>query len=358
VKINLRKDRMTKDERWIALLNRQPLDRIPVYGFAMGFSTVHCGSTIAEFYNKPEKAFNAVTQTTAEFGWQDLPIINYAALGAWEFGGDIKWPSGEFDQAPTVTRKPVNTEEDVDKLQVPDVKTAGIVPLTMEVAKMQAQSGAALIGAMTMGPWSLASNICGPELLCKWTIKRPELVHEIQQKVLPFSVALLHYWVDTFGTDRLLPWVGGTAAASNQLISPKQFEQFYLPYMKELYDEAHATGLKHIYCHICGEQNLNLPYFAQLDFGEPGILSFGHEVDLETATKYFPKDIIMGNIEPAFIQTATPEEVYQVTRRVIDKGKKCLGGFMLAPGCELPPRTPEENLWAMMQAVSDFGWYE
>ena len=66
----------------------------------------------------------------------------------------------------------------------------------------------------------------------------------------------------------------------------------------------------------------------------------------------------MGNIEPAIIQTATPEEVYELTRKVIEKGKKCPGGFMLAPGCELPPRAPEENLWAIMQAVSDFGWYE
>lgn len=358
MEIKIRKDRLTRDERWIALLNRQPLDRVPVYGFAQGFSAVHCGLTIAEYYNNPEKAFNVVTQTAADFGWQDLPMMAYAAMGAWEFGGDIKWPGGEFDQAPTVARKPVNAEEDVDKLQVPDVTTAGIVPLATKVAELQAQSGAALIGVAIMGPWSLASSICGLELLCKWTIKRPELVHKIQQKVLPFCVALLRYWTDTFGTDCLLPWVGGTAAASNQLISPKQFEQFYLPYQKEFYNEAHAISLKHIYCHICGEQNLNLPYFAQLDFGDPGILSFGHEVDLETAAQYFPNDIIMGNIEPAVIQTATPEVVYEATKRVIEKGKKRPGGFMLAPGCEMPPRAPEENLWAMMQAVSDFGWYE
>jgi uroporphyrinogen decarboxylase len=356
--IKIRKDRMTKDERWTALLNRQPLDRIPVYGFAMGFFTVPRGLAIGEYYNNPEKAFNAATQTIAEFGWQDLPMIGYASMGGWEFGGDIKWPSSEFAQAPTVTRRPVNSEDDVYKIHCPDVKMAGIVPLMMKLSRLQEQSGAILMGAMTMGPWSLANNICGSELLCKWTLKKPELVHEIQRRVLPFSVELLRYWADTFGTDRILPWVGGTAAATNQLISPKQFEQFYLPYMKELYNEAHKMGFKHIYCHICGEQNLNLPYFTELDFGDPGILTFGHEVDLETAAEYFPKDIIMGNIEPAVIQTGTPEEVYECTRKVIEKGKRCPGGFMLAPGCELPPRSPVDNVWAIMQAVSDFGWYE
>jgi len=34
MKIKLKKGRMTRDERWLALLNRQPLDRIPVFGFA------------------------------------------------------------------------------------------------------------------------------------------------------------------------------------------------------------------------------------------------------------------------------------------------------------------------------------
>jgi uroporphyrinogen decarboxylase len=66
----------------------------------------------------------------------------------------------------------------------------------------------------------------------------------------------------------------------------------------------------------------------------------------------------MGNIEPAVIQSGSPEEVYNLTKKVIEKGKKCSGGFILAPGCAMPPRSPEENVRAMMQAVSDFGWYE
>jgi uroporphyrinogen decarboxylase len=358
MEIKIRKPRMTKDERWFALLNRKPLDRIAVFGFAGGFSAVHCGLTVADAYNQPKKLFDAVTKTAEEFGWQDLPRIAYASMGAWEFGGDITWPSGQYDQAPKITRYPVTKPEDIDRLEVPEIQKAGIVPLMMEVSKMQKKSGAALVAMMTLGPWSLASNLCGIETICRWSLKSPELVHKIQKKVLPFSIGLIKYWADTFGADRLFPWVGGSAAASNQLISPAHFEKFVLPYMKELYHEAHALGLKHIYCHICGEQNMNLHYWSQLDFGDPGIVSFGHEVDLETASEYFPGDIIMGNINPSVLQTGTPEDVYELTKEAIEKGKKCPGGFMLGPGCEMPPKTPENNILAMMQAVSDCGWYE
>jgi uroporphyrinogen decarboxylase len=110
--------------------------------------------------------------------------------------------------------------------------------------------------------------------------------------------------------------------------------------------------------HICGEQNANLPYWAKVPMGDPGLVSFGHEVDLETAAKYFPNDIIVGNLEPAIIQTKTADEVYEAARVVITKGKKLPTGFIFAPGCELPPMAPVENVKAITRAVNDFGWYD
>jgi len=349
---------MTKDERWLALLKRQPLDRLPFFAWALGFSAIYCDLPIADVYNTPKKTQDAVNRTTAVFGWQDLPVIGYGAMGAWEFGGEIKWPSGEFSQAPTVVRRPVKIEEDIDNLKVPDVKMAGIVPLMMEVCKLEQKRGAVLTMCHTQGPWGLATNIAGIETLFRWVKKKPELAHKLMEKTLLFSIEVIRYWVDTFGADHVLPWVSGTAAASNQLISPNTVEEFVFPYQKRLCHEVRGMGINHIFGHICGEQNLNLPYWSQLDFGDPGIISFDHDVDLETASKYFPNHIIMGNISSTIIQEGKPEEVYEATKQVIEKGRKFPGGFMLAPNCDLPPMATIDNVWAMMQALSDFGWYE
>ena len=348
---------MSKNERWDALLNRQKLDRIPVYAFAHGFCGKHAGLSLAEVYGAPEKTFNAITEVSDKFGWQDLPIICYAATGAWEFGGEVKMPKSEFDQAPKVVRRPVQNIEDIGQIQVPDVRTAGIYPLAFELSKLQAADPNNLIMVQVTGPWSLACNICGMENIARWAIKDPGLVHSIQEKILPFSINVLKHWVQTFGSNRILPWIGGTATANNTLISPKVFETLVLPYMKKLYDAAHEMELKHIYIHICGEQNKNLPFWAELNYGNPGILSFGAEVSLETAGKMFPDDIIMGNIDTTTMLSEKPEKVYAETIKTIESGMKCNGGFMLAPGCEMPPMTPEENIWALMQAVSDVGWY-
>ncbi len=358
--INIRKDRMTKWERWNAILNRQTPDRVPVWSFGLGFHAIHAGLSLVEAYTNAEKVVDATEKTSAEFGWQDLPMIGYAAMGAWELGGDVKMPSGQYAQAPAVIRTPIESEEDVDRLKVPtDISNAGLIPLMLECVRIQVKRGYPLIMGMTLGPWSFAVNSAGVERVMRWVIKKPDVLHRLEEKVLPFSIQLLHAFVDTADKGRILPWVGGTATSSNQLISPQVFKEFYIPYMKKLYDEAHKMGLKHIFIHICGDQNANLPHWAELDYGDPGLLSFGHEVDLEVAGSYFPNHIIVGNLEPAILQVGTSEEVYEATRKVIEKGKR-LGPwrFMLAPGCELPPRSPEENVWAMMQAISDFGWYE
>ena len=91
--------------------------------------------------------------------------------------------------------------------------------------------------------------------------------------------------------------------------------------------------------------------------GNPGILRFGHEVDLDTAVYYFPNDIICGNVEPSLILTGTPQKVYEATKIAILKGKKAPGGFMLAPGCGIPPMALPYNVYIMMKALNDFGWY-
>jgi len=90
----------------------------------------------------------------------------------------------------------------------------------------------------------------------------------------------------------------------------------------------------------------------------PSVFSFGHEVDLDVAAKLFPGDIVYGNIEPVVIQIGKPRQVYELSKTAIEKGGKATRGFILAPGCGLPPASPPVNVFAMTKAVNHFGWYE
>lgn len=354
------KSTMTDRERVETLLKREKPDRVPNWPyFNRGFSALYAGATVADAYNNPEVSLAAERKAAQDFGWVFFPEMAYASFGGWEFGGEIKWPDG-FSQAPSVSRFPVETEEDVWNLKMPDVKSAGIVPLHIEFHKLSSQERLdnEPFNVASVAGWSftMAACICGPDKLCKWVLKKPDAAHRLLKLASDYLIAYAQYFKDTFGIDGVLP-IGGEPVASNDLISPKMFEEFALPYLKDVQEKVLAMGYQTTHVHICGEQNQNLPHWAKIPFGDPGIISIGHEIELEKAAEYFPKDIIMGNLEPTIILTSTPEEVYEASRKVIEKGKKLPSGFIFGPGCELPPESPPENVMAMTKAVNDFGWY-
>ncbi len=115
-----KKAAMTDRERVEAILRREKPDRVPIWPFAAGgFAAVYSKASIADAYNKPEVALAAQRKAAQDFGWVFLPWMGYASYGGWEFGGRIKWPSSDYNQAPTVSCFPVETEEDVWKLKKP-----------------------------------------------------------------------------------------------------------------------------------------------------------------------------------------------------------------------------------------------
>jgi uroporphyrinogen decarboxylase len=188
-------------------------------------------------------------------------------------------------------------------------------------------------------------------------IRKPEVAHHLLNVVTDYLVQAALLWFTTFKEYKIVLSQSEPTAA-NSVISPKQFEQFALPYIKKLHEEALRIGYKHIYCHICGEQNANLPLWSQVPMGDPGIVSVGQQIDLEAASRYFPNDIIFGNLDPTLLQLETPEKVYEATKEVVLKGKRIRGRYVFGMGCEIPARVKKQNLLAVMKAVADFGWCE
>jgi uroporphyrinogen decarboxylase len=356
----LKQDQMTLDERLIAILNRKPIDRIPLWGMIGGFSAINTGFTINDRYQDETGATHIAMfdRTREQYGFQDLPAMGYTGFGSLEFGGEVKYPTSQYAQSMMVVRHPVATEEDAWNLEIPDdIGQLGMIPRMMAQSKLEISRGASYTRLLSTGCWEVARSFCGIEQLCRWALKKPEVAHRVLQLATDFLLKVAEYWVSQIGAERLMV-SSPNPTTSNQIISPRIFEQLALPYIKQLHQNVLALGVKHIYCHICGEHNDNYPYWAQIPMGDPGIISVSHEVDLDVASKCFPKDIIIGNIEPVTIQSGTPEQIYEQSRICIEKGRKHPGGFMLAPGCELPPRAPAHNVWMITKALNDFGWYD
>jgi uroporphyrinogen decarboxylase len=341
-----------------ALMSGNPIDRVPFFPFALGFCAQNVGYSLTDFYNDSEKCFWSQVWTQEQYGYDGYPQYRYANFGAWEFGADIEFPRGEYEMAPKVIRFPVNSEDDVHKIEVPDVKTAGAIPLYMQFSKLQEKHDLP-ITVPCGSPLSRASNICGVDLFCRWIIKRPELIHRLAHLATEFILTVIQYWIDTFGTERLVA-ADGTHIEANNLISPKHFVEIGLPYLMEVHEKVLGMGVKYFYTHFCGDHNLNLPYLAEIPMGNPGLASISPEVDLSTAIKYFgDKCVIAGNIESQIIQYGTPQQVYDLCRKSILKAKDAAPrGYVLMAGCDVPVMAPPYNFYMMKKAIDDFGWYD
>ena len=352
-----KQDRMNSEQRMKALFEGEAIDRVPLYPFILGFCARNVGYPLQNIYNEPGKSFDAQRRTLEQYGFDWGPMYGYASYGTWEFGGEIKMPTGGYEQAPMHTVFPVQSEADVENLRLPDLKTAGSIPRAMEFSRLQ-ESAATPITVVVGGNFTIAGNICSVERLCRWMLKKPELADRILRMATDHIVKVVTYWADTFGAERIFPQIW-EPSASNNILSPKQFERFVFPYLLESSKRILDLGVKHILYHICGEQNKNLPLWAEVPMGDPGVCSFGHEVDIPTAIEYVGKSsIVAGNINPSALQNDSPAKVYELCKAAIIKGLQAPRGFMLMPGCEVPPSSPPHNVYVMRKAIDDFGRYE
>ena len=77
-------------------------------------------------------------------------------------------------------------------------------------------------------------------------MKRPELAHRALRLATDHIIQAWDYWIETFGAERVSVGVYVTVGA-NQIMSPKQFEEFVMPYQAELH-ERYATRASRVRC--------------------------------------------------------------------------------------------------------------
>ena len=82
------------------------------------------------------------------------------------------------------------------------------------------------------------------------------------------------------------------------LISPKTFKEFVLPYLIEYHRKLIEMGVSGTFFHLCGEQNANYEFYLQVPLPPASQISVSHEVDLDKASATFPNYIMVGNIDP------------------------------------------------------------
>ena len=184
-------------------------------------------------------------------------------------------------------------------------------------------------------------------------------MYRTPEKILEASHAMLPEILDEIrGTCKLLDnkafWLG-VWRASASFISPKQFEKFVHPFIKEIVMTLIGEGLRPIF-HLDGNMAPMLEYFTEYPKGTC-IMALDGYTDMRKAKQVVgDRMCIMGDVPPTLLCLGTEAEVERYCRDLIDDMGPG-GGFILGSGCTVPVNAKVENVKTMIDTGKAYGRY-
>jgi uroporphyrinogen-III decarboxylase len=144
----------------------------------------------------------------------------------------------------------------------------------------------------------------------------------------------------------------GSSRASASFISPRVFELFALPLLRETTARLLKAGITP-FLHFDSDWTPMLPYLRELP-ARKCILDLDGTTDIFQAKEILGDHMcLMGDVPAALLKLGTVEEVEAYCERLI-REVGAGGGFILSSGCSTPPDAKPENVRAMVESVRKF----
>ncbi|MDR1575117.1 MAG: uroporphyrinogen decarboxylase, partial [Treponema sp.] len=260
-------------------------------------------------------------------------------------GGKLKFrPSGP----PDVLEAVIKNSDDIEAIDIEKFRKDPMLSHVMEITKCIIDKTAPYfaLGGSMWGPLTLAGLLYGAEPLMRDMRRNKDAVHVILDWTARLYLAYIEDYIKN-GIDLITV---GEPTASGDMISRAHFAEFVVPVLKKIYASLAGRGIKTC-LHICGNIENRLDLIAETG---ADLVSLDYKVSLKKAREAFGGRIAFaGNINPVdVLQHGTREEIRQAGSQCIaDAGT---AGFILMPGCDIPPSTPAGNIKTMAGAAHSY----
>ncbi len=258
-------------------------------------------------------------------------------------GGKIKW---RRKGTPDVSEPLFKSADEVDKLDPREIVKDPDIRVIYEVTRLlvEKEKGQRLVGGSMWGPFTLSGLLFGADALMRSIYKNREAVDKLMRFSEELYLAYMQGYIDAGARVIFM----AEPSASGDMISRKHFQEVVVPYIKDIYRRLSGKGLI-LGLHICGNTHDLLDLIAE---SGAQIMSLDYKVDLDIAKEAFAGKIAFsGNLNPVnVVQNGTEEEIRRETLACIKKiGTN--SGYIVMPGCDIPPSTPLENLQTISRTV-------
>lgn len=228
-------------------------------------------------------------------------------------------------------------------------KELSFVGETLTGVKKELSAEKALIG-FCGSPWTVASYVVegGSSKTFfetkKLMMTKPKVFHRLMEILTETTIPYLNMQVDA-GAEALQlfeSW-GGSA------LSPAQYEEFCLPYVKKICDSL-STRVPVI--HYVNKSAGILDQVLSIKTAGFGI-DWSQNIANVTSNPHLSGRAIQGNLDPLFLY-ASPEVLKAQVQSVLTQGALYGGGYIFNVGHGLTPQTPLESIKAVVDQVHAF----
>lgn len=342
---------MTHKEIIAGLIKLEKTPRLPVSLLSGGAWTLNRGGLTMEraLTESPERLAEIIENTNEQVGcdivWPGSGYHNLAIRGA---GGTIKFRT---KGTPDVMAPIIQHATHIDHSVIARMKEDPGIRLLVETARILARSIGehTVVGTSQWAPFTLGGLAFGVEKLMRAVYKDKAAVHAVMEFASELCFAYLEPFIDAGVSIISL----ADPTASGDLISREQFAEFSLPYLARVGTRVKARGVW-LTVHICGNTTNRLDLIPQAG---ADVMSVDYKVDLSEARRILDGKIAFaGNMNPvAVMQKETPEGVAEACRQTVAKAG-AIAGYLLMPGCDIPPSVPIENVKAMVETAHAYSF--
>jgi uroporphyrinogen decarboxylase len=347
----------TGRDRVVAAYKRSFADCVPVYPIVASFAGTLDGLSIEEYCTTPSRAITAMMNYYERYQPDVVLAYNDLAKEAEAFGCRVKYSDYVV---PSIDRHVLQDDKTaLARLPMPDpYKTARLPGFLEQCAALVAAKPPTGIGAVAVGPWTIAMLLRNPETMLLDTFEDPQFIHDLMRVTTEFC----RLWGDAILTTGIgLSFSEPTASIS--LISPDNYREFIAPYHKELVDHF-KTRKAGVTTHICGT---TYPIFEDLIQAGFSTVSFDLDQQADPALHVDQlarfvdvsrgRTVAIGNVDATIFERTTREAMHAEVRRCVDTAARH-SAFILSTSCEIPPRSDPEAVRWFMEAARDYGRYE
>lgn len=325
---------MTPKERIYATINGDSYDRPAVTPIFMAWAANYIGRTYRDYYLDGDVLVESQAAVTRAFNLDQISAISDPWREASAYGMEFEYPEEGVGKPKGLL---VQGADDISKVRPCDVMAAERTRQRVEsVRKMAAEFGQthSVLGWVE-GPLAEYSDLRGVEMALMDLMDKPEMYAQAAEVIVENAIAFARAQIEA-GADMI-----GVGDAAASLIAPDMYREFVLPFEKRLFDAIHEAGAT-VKLHICGNIRRIIGEMAKTG---ADIIDADWMVPLAEAREAVGPDMTLaGNFDPTVVLLqGTPEDVAQTARQCLaDAGER----FILQPGCEVPPSTPEDNIRA------------